>query len=72
MFCEQYTSSSTAKLEAAVEELDHTIKDIELGLHLEINLTSGHWLQQKRIFFLGESEGNPGQFRLPPSGANGL
>ncbi|KAF0042668.1 hypothetical protein F2P81_006200 [Scophthalmus maximus] len=45
----QYTSHSTARIKAVVQELETTIKDIEEGLHNNPDPSTGHLLKEKRF-----------------------
>ena len=49
VFCQQYTSHSTANIKAAVQELEVSIRNIEEGLHRHSDPTTGHLLQEKRL-----------------------
>ncbi|KAJ3610842.1 hypothetical protein NHX12_022932 [Muraenolepis orangiensis] len=49
VFCQQYTSHSTSKLKAAVEDLETSIRDLELGLQRDSNPSAGQLLQKKRL-----------------------
>ncbi|KAJ3609130.1 hypothetical protein NHX12_023654 [Muraenolepis orangiensis] len=44
-----YTSHSTSKLKAAVEDLETSIRDLELGLQRDSNPSAGQLLQKKRL-----------------------
>ncbi|KAJ3599771.1 hypothetical protein NHX12_033727 [Muraenolepis orangiensis] len=46
---ERYTSHSTSKLNAAVEDLETSIRDLELGLQRDSNPSAGQLLQKKRL-----------------------
>ncbi|KAJ3590370.1 hypothetical protein NHX12_008322 [Muraenolepis orangiensis] len=49
VFCQQYTSHSTSKLKAAVEDLETSIRDLELGLQRDSIPSAGQLLQKKRL-----------------------
>ncbi len=49
VLCQQYTSHSTAKIKAAVQELEASIKNIEEGLQRDSDPAMGHVLQEKRL-----------------------
>ena len=49
VFCQQYTSHSTAKVKAAVQDLEVTIKNIEEGLQRDSDPTMGNLLREKKL-----------------------
>ena len=49
VFCQQYTSHSTSRIKAAIQELEVSIRNIEKGSHRVLDPTTGHRLQEKRL-----------------------
>lgn len=49
MFCQQYTYHSTAKIKAAVQELEADIMRIEEGLLSDSDASLGSLLHEKRL-----------------------
>lgn len=49
VFCQQYTSHSTARIKAAVKELEESIKSIEEDLQRNSDAALSNMLQEKRL-----------------------